>query len=150
MTPRSCVSPDSNLPPAPRESARRPRGVLVADDNEFIRAILDAGVRASGLTVWLAASGNEAVTCYHENRAEIDVLLLDVCMPDCDGPEALAAIRALAPTVPCCFMSSDLGHYTEEYLLGLGAVTVFQKPFRLPEMVGHLVRLATLTGTNES
>jgi len=123
--------------------------VLVADDNEFIRAVLDAGFRASGLAVWLASTGFKAVSCYQENGDAIDLVLLDVCMPECDGPEAMAAIRALAPTVPCCFMSGDLGHYTEEYLLGLGAVAVFQKPFRLPEMVEHLLRLAVPVETSD-
>jgi CheY-like chemotaxis protein len=125
-------------------SGSRPRGVLVVDDAEIIRSLLDAGLQASGFSVWLASAGRAGVDSYRKNRHAIDVILLDVRMPGWDGPETLAAIRVLDREVPCCFMSGDMGLYTEDHLIGLGAAGVFQKPFRLSELISHLRRLTPL------
>jgi hypothetical protein len=57
----------------------------------------------------------------------------------------LAALRKLNPNLPCGFMSGDTGGYTEESLRGLGAAVVFQKPFRLSELVGQLRLLTSLS-----
>jgi two-component system OmpR family response regulator len=121
----------------------RPCGVLVVDDNEDIRAVLRAGLGASGFAVWLAADGYEGTAVYQEHGPTIGLLLLDVCMPGRDGPETLAAIRALNPHIPCCFMSGDLGEYTEQQLLSMGAAAVFYKPVRFTELVSHVRRLIT-------
>jgi two-component system, OmpR family, response regulator len=119
----------------------RPRGVLVVDDDASIRAVLGVGLGAAGFAVWLADCGREGVALYLAHRTAIDVVLLDVRMPGWDGPATLGALRALDPDVPCCFMSGDTGHYSEECLIGLGAADVFQKPFRLPELTDCLRRL---------
>jgi DNA-binding response OmpR family regulator len=80
---------------------------------------------------------------YLGHHDAIDVVLLDVRMPDQDGPETLAALRELDPQVTCCFMSGDTGEYTEENLLDLGVVAVFQKPFRMSELARQLMEIAT-------
>lgn len=134
-------------PPPPAGSALRPRGVLVIDDTEVVRSILDIGLCASGFAVWLASSGREGVALYLAHRTAIDIVLLDVRMPDWDGPATLAALRALDPHVRCCFMSGDIGSYSSEHLLGLGAATLFQKPFRLGELIEQLAGLAAPSGT---
>jgi two-component system, OmpR family, response regulator len=126
---------------APRGSQRRPRGILVVDDTEGIRALLDVGLQAAGFAVWLASGGRAGVAAYLKYGLDIDALLLDVRMPGWDGPKTLAAIRALNSDVPCFFMSGDLGLYSEAHLLDLGAAAVFQKPFRLGELTAHLRRL---------
>jgi CheY-like chemotaxis protein len=144
MTPtaeRNAVEPNRGLHSSSAGSAR-PWGVLVIDDNEAVRAVLDLGLRASGFAVWLMPGGRAGVAAYLKHRLAIDVVLLDVRMPDWDGPATLAAIRALDPDVPCCFMSGDTGHHTAEDLLDLGAVAVFRKPFRLGELIAQLRRLA--------
>ncbi len=112
----------------------RKSGVLVADDEHAIRDVLDCGLRESGFSVWLAANGQEALDLYRDHRAQIDVVLLDVSMPRLDGPRTLAALRELTPELPCCFMSGDLGDYTETELRARGARAVLWKPFLLPDV----------------
>jgi CheY-like chemotaxis protein len=126
--------------PAPRRD-RRPR-VLVADDQEFIRLLLDRALRRAGFSVLLAADGQEAVERFRQDAQGVDVLLLDVQMPGLSGPEALAALGRFSRAAPCCFMTGDPGRYREEDLLGTGAARVFHKPFVLAEVVATLRRLA--------
>jgi CheY-like chemotaxis protein len=132
--------------PAARPAATRPRGVLVVDDEAFIRTLLAAGLRQEGLAVWLAASGQEALDLYRRHRDAIDVALLDVRMPGADGVQTLTALRVLGPRILPCFMSGDLGNYTEEGLRDLGAATVFRKPFDVSEVARVLAELARPRG----
>lgn len=130
----------------PKRTTLRPLGVLVVDDMAEIRTFLNTGLRNSGFAVWLASGGRAGVASYLKYRAVIDILLFDVRMPEWDGPYTLAAIRALGSEVPCCFMSGDTGRYTETHLIGLGAVSVFLKPFRLGEVTTQLRRLTHAVG----
>jgi CheY-like chemotaxis protein len=121
---------------------RRPHGVLVVDDEDSVRGVLDIGMRQQGFAVWLAADGREALEVYRRHGGAIDVVLVDVRMPGRDGPQTLAALREVNPEVRCCFMSGDLGGYTEEGLRNLGAAALFRKPFRLAEVSRVLRELA--------
>src|SRR4051794_25915869 len=87
--------------------AARPTAVLVADDEVYVRAMLDAVLRRAGMRVWLAAGGGEAVAILREHGGAIDVALLDVRMPGVGGPEALRRMRELRPGLPCVFMTGD-------------------------------------------
>jgi CheY-like chemotaxis protein len=120
----------------------RPHGVLVADDDEDVRSVLNAKLRREGFSVWLAADGGEALELYRDHRATIDVALLDVCMPVLDGPQTLAALRELTPQIRCCFMTGHAGPYAEHGLQRLAADAVFVKPFRLAEVVQTLRNMA--------
>jgi CheY-like chemotaxis protein len=112
----------------------RPPGVLVVDDDEPVRTLLGAALPRLGFAVWLAASGQEALTAYAEHGGSIAVVLLDVVMPGLDGPQTLAALRRTDPAVRAVFMTAHAGAYTEEALLGLGASRVVYKPF--PSLTG--------------
>jgi CheY-like chemotaxis protein len=116
--------------------------ILVVDDDPLIRTLFGTCLAGHGFEVWRAASGAEAVEVYREHGSAIDVVLLDVRMPGLDGPHTLARLRQLDPGVRCCFMSGDLGDYTEADLLALGALDVVPKPFSLSALVPRLRQVA--------
>jgi DNA-binding response OmpR family regulator len=120
---------------AAMDAAPRKSGILVADDEGWVRGVLDIAMRRQGFAVCLAANGHEALDLFRRRRETIDAILLDIRMPGLDGPQTLAALRELDPEVPCCFMSGDFGDYTEEELLQLGAAKIFAKPFHLDDVV---------------
>jgi DNA-binding NtrC family response regulator len=93
----------------------------------------------------VAADGQEAVETFLRNRDEVRVVLLDVNMPHLDGPGALAEIRRADPAVPCCFMTGYSDRYSAEELMALGATCVFEKPFRLDEVLEKLRELCGQT-----
>jgi DNA-binding NtrC family response regulator len=90
-------------------SAATPPGVLVADNNDYVRAMLGVALRQAGFTPHLAGDGREAVGLFLRHKDEVRVVLLDVNMQRLDGPGALAQIRQTAPQVRCCFMSGGGG-----------------------------------------
>ncbi len=116
-------------------------GVLIVDDDAGVRTVLTAGLRRLGFAVWSAADGREAVETYRSCHVSIGMVLLDVRMPDMDGPETLAALRRFDPHVRACFVTGDAGRYSEQGLLALGALVVFQKPPRLADLGERLAVL---------
>jgi CheY-like chemotaxis protein len=101
------------------------------DDDELLRRLLDVVLRQSGFEVWPAASGREAVELLRAHRRDIALALIDVHMPEVDGPATLEALRALDPSLCGCFITADWAPYTIDDLFARGACLVFHKPFDL-------------------
>jgi len=118
-------------------------GILIADDESAILDFLRRGLGLYGFTVWTAKNGKEAIEIYKANRQDIAAVLLDVLMPDQDGPSTLGLLRTIDPDVRCCFMSGDLGQYTQDELLAGGAAHVLFKPFPLSEVAQVLQLMAS-------
>lgn len=111
-----------------RRHPEHSRGVLVVDDDEMVRTFLGIHFREQGRSVWSASDGEEAIEIYQHHGSEIDVVLLDVRMPDMDGPQTHLRLRAINPSIACYFMSGDWYPYTEVELLEMGALGLVTKP----------------------
>ena len=100
--------------------------LLLVDDEPDIRAIAKMALeRVGGWEVTAAGSAAEALQAAAD--ATPDVVLLDVMMPDTDGPAALVLLRSLlGDAVPVIFLTAK---GESRPLLDLGAVGVIAKPF---------------------
>jgi CheY-like chemotaxis protein len=141
IPPPAATSQTAEGEPVVRQFEERP-GVLVVDDDHFVRSMLQLGLERDGFDVWLASSGREAIDVYRGHRERIAVALLDVRMPGLDGPGTLDALRELNPDVVACFMSGDTGDYGPDELRRRGATRVIAKPFLLNELANVLWLLA--------
>jgi CheY-like chemotaxis protein len=82
-----------------------------------------------GFDVRHCASGAEAILEYP--RFSPELVLLDVMMPEMDGPETLQRIRALPGglSVPAVFMTAKAQTHEQHAYIALGAVGIIPKPF---------------------
>jgi CheY-like chemotaxis protein len=126
---------------SPTASAARQAGVLVVDDERIVRSFVALSLGAAGFAVWQAESGAEALALYQAHGEEINVVLMDVCMPEMDGAQTFEALRELNPEVRCCFMSGEPGNVSITRLLARGAVGFLPKPFSVAA-VTQLIREA--------
>jgi CheY-like chemotaxis protein len=104
--------------------------ILIIDDESDIRDVAQMGLQLiSGWVVATASSGFDGVAQASADRP--DAILLDVMMPDMDGPETLRLLRADPSTavVPVVFLTARSQVADMEWLKGLGASGVIPKPF---------------------
>ncbi len=118
--------------------------ILIVDDDEDIRVVTEFAARRIGnWSVVCAANGKEAL---EKARSELpDVILLDVMMPDLDGPATLEKLREEASTaeIPVIFLTAKVQRHEVERYLALGACGVIRKPFdatTLPSEVRNILR----------
>ncbi|MEM9908697.1 MAG: response regulator [Cyanobacteria bacterium P01_D01_bin.44] len=76
--------------PKPDSTAKR---LLVVDDNTVSRELFKEQLQRLGYEVWSVAEGPAALKLIHEKQADIDLVLLDLVMPQVDGWEILSQIR---------------------------------------------------------
>jgi DNA-binding NtrC family response regulator len=117
-------------------------GVLVADDDHLVRVLLQLGLERHGFEVWLAPNGKDAIELCREHGPRIAVVLLEVHLPDLNGPATLTGLRQHNPELRACFMRSDVAVGEVPVLLECGALPVIAKPFLLDDLVNILRRTA--------
>ena len=123
---------------------RDPPTVLVVSADRPVRGDLERGLRAEGFVVWVAANGAEAVALCRSLRGRIDMALADARMPGMDGPETMDALRAIAPAVGCCFVTSEPHLSALTQLFMRGAMYVFVKPFSVATVAAKMSILSRL------
>jgi CheY-like chemotaxis protein len=99
--------------------------ILVVDNNEPVCAFIELALRHHGFTVFTANCGRKAINLFREHS--IDIVLMDVGMPDLSGPETLEILQSIRFDVLCFFMTAS-SPLTKEHLTGV--IDVFQKPFQ--------------------
>jgi DNA-binding NtrC family response regulator len=115
--------------------------VLVVDDEECIRSILSDGLCRAGFLVTTANDAREALTLLVEGgeaRAPVDLLLTDHNMPILTGLDLVDALKIAGVELPCFLMSGNLKETLAVEALSRGCAGFIEKPFKLPELVGHL------------
>lgn len=115
-------------------------GVLVVDDDNLVRIMVQLGLERHGFDVWQASNRREASCLYQEHRDRITVVLLDVRRPGLDGPATMDVLRKHNPAVPFCFMSGETGGGLSEELSKQEAVYFIAKPF----LIDHLANVLRL------
>jgi len=114
--------------------------ILVVDDEPDIRLLTKVNLERDGHQILTAGDGNEALEAVKETPP--DLILLDVMMPDVDGPATLERLRPLIGDAPVIFLTAKTQSSDLERLTSLGAVGVIAKPFDpmgLPEEVDALI-----------
>jgi two-component system OmpR family response regulator len=112
--------------------------LLLVDDEDDIRRIATLTLeRLGGWAVEPAADAVAALAAARETR--FDAVLLDVMMPDVDGPALLERLRpVLDPGVPVVFLTAKVQPADVERLRALGAAGVIAKPFDPMGLPGEL------------
>ncbi|HEY0143062.1 MAG TPA: sigma-54 dependent transcriptional regulator [Thermoanaerobaculia bacterium] len=107
--------------------------ILIVDDEEVLRDVLDAVLRRESFEVLLAASGEEALSVL--DHEEVDLIILDVMLPGISGIDTLRAIRISNPDLPVIVITAFSSIDGAIEAMKHGAFHYIPKPFKNEEVV---------------
>ncbi|MHB1490387.1 MAG: response regulator transcription factor [Cellulomonas sp.] len=112
--------------------------VLVVDDEERIRTLIGRSLSSEGHSVVAASDGLSALD--RLAAEDIDLVLLDLVMPRCNGLTVLSSLRQRKDDTPVIVLSGVTDISTRVQALERGAVDVVAKPFSLVELLARTRR----------
>jgi two-component system, cell cycle sensor histidine kinase and response regulator CckA len=112
--------------------------ILVIDDEDMLRDVLKEVLEMVGFSALFASSGREGIQLFEENRDRIQLILMDILMPEMSGLETHKEIKALDPDMKFIFMSG----FPDKDALSLrelvGEYVFVKKPFSVKEIVSQI------------
>ena len=109
--------------------------VLIIDDEEMILQAGKQMMEKMGFSVLLAKSGGEALHIYHDFHERIDMVILDMMMPDMSGAETLDSLKRIKKDVKVLLSSGyGLDEQARE-LMALGCADFMEKPFSMGDLL---------------
>lgn len=118
--------------------------LLLVDDEDNLRSMLDAALSHSGFEVHPVANGRDALAAV--DAVQPDLVVLDVMLPDLDGFEVCRRMRTAGDKTPVLFLTAK--DDTEDKVRGLtmGGDDYLVKPFSLDELVARITAVLRRTG----
>jgi two-component system response regulator PilR (NtrC family) len=108
--------------------------ILIVDDEEVLRDVLDAVLRREGFDVAMAASGEEALSILDEDDS-IDLVILDIMLPGISGIDTLRSIRVSTPSLPVIIITAFSSIDGAIEAMKHGAFHYIPKPFKNEEVI---------------
>jgi len=107
--------------------------ILLVDDEDHILEVAQLMLENLGYTVLPAKAGQRGIDIFVQSLQSIDLVVLDMVMPDLDGEAVFRQIRSLVPGVKVLFISGHSFSDQQRKLLNSGNCDILQKPFNLPQ-----------------
>jgi len=112
--------------------------VLVVDDEDIVRLVAQQILERAGFTVLTADGGRAALEMFNEHLERIDVVLLDLTMPDLGGDEVYREMLGIRPAVPVVVLSGYNKEHVTERFAGIGPVEFLSKPFKDGDLIAKV------------
>ena len=120
--------------------------LLLVDDEDNLRSMLEAALRHSGFEVHPVANGRDAIDAVA--TVQPDLVVLDVMLPDLDGFDVCKRLRSSGDRTPVLFLTAR--DATEDRVRGLtlGGDDYLVKPFSLEELVARITAVLRRAGVD--
>ncbi len=109
--------------------------VLLVEDDELTRDAMTALLVREGYLVLTARDGHDAVNVLRMPLSPIDVVVLDVHLPDVSGIDVCARLREVSPDLPVVVCTGEAEPEEMARLLELGVHRYFRKPIGADELL---------------
>jgi two-component system cell cycle sensor histidine kinase/response regulator CckA len=109
-------------------------GILLVDDEDVIIDVGHEILETLGYEVHVARSGREAVDAYAANQDKIDMVILDMVMPDMGGGETFDILKKINPDIKVLLSSGYSINGQAAEILERGCDGFIQKPFNITQL----------------
>ncbi len=124
--------------------------ILLCEDEAVIREFIVIHLHRAGYDVIEAASAEEALDRYEENKSRIRVALLDLMLPGMDGFELCERLRRQSSTLGIVMLTARSQEHEKVRALRLGADDYVTKPFSPSELIARVEALLRRIDTEQS
>lgn len=121
--------------------------ILVVDDERNLREMIASYLKNEGYEIKEASNGKMALQCVKENQ--LDLVLLDIMMPEIDGYEVLREIRSIQKKLPVIMLTAKTDEIDKIVGLEMGADDYITKPFSMRELVARIKAVLRRTNTSD-
>lgn len=136
------ISSDKSPNIAPPNSIRNSATVLLAEDQDHVRVIVEKTLKSAGYKVISVNSGDQAFDTYEKIHEDIDIIVTDVIMPGrIQGPQLVRLARKINNNLPVLFMSG-YPHEANVHGNGIRAQDIsLMKPIRRHDLLTAIAKL---------
>jgi len=124
------------------EDLELPRGrgelILVVDDEAAIRKITQTSLESYGYRVLSASDGIEAIALFAQHKTEIDLVLIDMMMPNMDGVTAIRTLQKIDSQIKILAVSGLLSNDKLVQVATLGVNTFLSKPYTTKDLLNTI------------
>jgi DNA-binding NtrC family response regulator len=107
-------------------------------------------LRRAGLDTQGFTSAKQAIKWFRHNHEKVDLVILDMKMPEIDGAQCFEQLRQISPSAQIAILSGYIQDQAVQKLLEQGALKFFQKPLRYPELAQWVSEVTDLRKRNLS
>lgn len=118
------------------------KSVLIIDDNELVRNLVETILKDAGFSVLTAASGPGAIELVSKQGETIACVLQDLSMPVMPGEKVAFELQKIDPDLPLIVLSVDDAAYSAPRLSGLDIAGYIQKPFDADLLVAKVAEVS--------
>ena len=108
--------------------------VLFVDDEDMIIEVAEELLEQLGYKVLIAGGGKEAIEIYEKNKEQIDIVILDMIMPDMSGSETYDRMKEIDPGIKVLLSSGYSINGRATKILDRGCNGFIQKPFNIEQL----------------
>ena len=119
--------------------ARGVETILLVDDEQMVLEVSKSLLEYMGYRVYAAGSGQEAIAVYMEKRNEIDLVILDMILPEMSGGATFDRLREIDPEIRVLLCSGYSIEGEAQQIMDRGCNGFIQKPFQ-PKIISQKVR----------
>jgi CheY-like chemotaxis protein len=119
--------------------------ILVVDDEESIRSLVQDTLEGCGYRVLTAENGLKAIETYGSHKDEIGLVILDMVMPRMGGGETFLKLKEMNPKVRALLSTGYSENGRAREILDTGVMGFLQKPYRVMALISK-VRVALDSG----
>jgi CheY-like chemotaxis protein len=124
--------------------------VLMVDDEDVVREMTAEILTGLGYQVHTCATGLEAVWYYRDHWNTVDLVILDLVMPQMSGKEAFVALKQINPKVKVLLASGFSVEGEAQAMLSEGAKGFVQKPYRKVELSQKVAKALGVAAPRET
>ncbi len=115
--------------------------ILIIDDEQLVALTIKEIISSPDIIAHTAFSGDEGIRIYKEHWQEIDIVIIDMIMPDRNGKQTFLELKKINPDIKAIISSGFALNLEIEQTINAGACSFIQKPYTKHELFEHIEKI---------